>query len=200
MELLLLSGGLDSTALAAWRRPALALTIDYGQAPAKAEETAAREVCRELGLEHHAVSMDCRSLGSGLLAQTPALADAPSPEWWPYRNQLLVTIASAWGLPRGATSIIVGSVAGDAARHRDGTAEFYGRLAALVAMQEGEISITAPAIHLSTGELIATSGVTDAVLGWTHSCHRSNISCGACPGCAKRREALENLRSAGGDQ
>lgn len=199
MELLLLSGGLDSTALAAWRRPALTLTIDYGQAPAKAEATAAKEVCRELSLEHLTVTIDCRSLGSGLLAQTAPVADAPSPEWWPYRNQLLVTIAAAWGLPRGVTSIVVGSVASDATRHRDGTAEFYERLAALVAMQEGEISITAPAIDLSTEELVAASGVTDAVLGWTHSCHRGNISCGACPGCAKRREVLENLRSVRGE-
>jgi 7-cyano-7-deazaguanine synthase len=194
MELLLLSGGLDSTALAAWRRPELALTIDYGQAPAQAEMTAAKEVCRELGLEHHAVTIDCRSLGSGLLAQTAPLADAPSPEWWPYRNQLLVTIAAAWALPRGAKSIVVGSVAGDAARHRDGTAEFYEQLAKLVAMQEGEVTVTAPAVELSTEELVAAAGVTDAVLGWTHSCHRGNVSCGACPGCAKRRDVLQTLR------
>lgn len=194
MELLLLSGGLDSAALAAWRRPELALTIDYGQAPAKAEMTASKEVCRELGLDHHAVTIDCRNLGSGLLARTAALADAPSPEWWPYRNQLLVTIAAAWGLPQGAKSIVVGSVAGDAARHRDGASEFYERLDALVAMQEGELGVIAPAVELSTEELVAASGVTDAVLGWTHSCHRGNVSCGACPGCAKRRDVLQSLR------
>ena len=35
---LLLSGGMDSIALAYWKRPDIALTIDYGQAAADAEE------------------------------------------------------------------------------------------------------------------------------------------------------------------
>src|SRR5690242_14069809 len=119
MRLLLLSGGLESTALAAWRRPELTLTIDYGQLPAKGEIWAASQVCRELGLEHHVLHADCSATGSGLLAGSDADPQAPVPEWWPYRNQLLVTLAGAWGIPRGATELIVGSIASDG-RHADG--------------------------------------------------------------------------------
>ena len=34
---MLLSGGMDSIAVAYWRRPSLAITIDYGQVPAAGE-------------------------------------------------------------------------------------------------------------------------------------------------------------------
>ncbi len=189
----MLSGGLESTALAAWRHPELTLTIDYGQTPARAEAHAASAICQSLSLEHHALRVNCRHLGSGLLASAEPTASAPSPEWWPYRNQILVTLAATWGLPRGVTSIIVGSVVGDGKRHSDGTTAFYQQLDELLAMQEGGIRVSAPAAHMTSEELINASGVRDAVLGWTHSCHRSNLSCGACPGCAKRREVLERL-------
>jgi len=36
MKAILLSGGLDSIALAYWLRPQIAVTIDYGQRPARA--------------------------------------------------------------------------------------------------------------------------------------------------------------------
>jgi 7-cyano-7-deazaguanine synthase len=193
MELLLLSGGLESAALAAWRRPTLTLTIDYGQRPAAGEVEAAAAVCQELGLDHHVLRVDCSEVGAGLLAAEEPLNGAPSPEWWPYRNQLLVTLAAGWGLPRGATRITVGSVAGDGRRHVDGTAAFYTALSAVISMQEGSLSVDVPAIQLTSDELIERSGITDAVLGWTHSCHRANLACGACPGCAKRREVLARI-------
>jgi 7-cyano-7-deazaguanine synthase len=193
MELLLRSGGLESTALAAWRRPSLTLTIDYGQRPAAGEVAAAAAVCRELGLPHHVLRVDCAALGAGLLAARAPVPDGPSPEWWPYRNQLLATLAAGWGLPRGATAVAVGSVATDGQRHIDGTAEFYVALDAVVAMQEGGMRVEVPAIAMTSEELIERSGVSDDVLGWTHSCHRADLACGACPGCAKRREVLSRL-------
>jgi 7-cyano-7-deazaguanine synthase len=191
VELLLLSGGLESTALAAWRKPQLALTVDYGQRPATGEVTAAAAVCRELGIEHHVLRVDCSALGAGLLASAEPVEGAPSPEWWPYRNQLLVTLAAGWGFPRGVTSITIGSVLTDGERHVDGSASFYDVLGALVAMQEGGVRIDVPAIAMTSAELIEVSGVADGVLGWTHSCHRADLACGTCPGCSKRRGVLE---------
>ena len=193
MELLLLSGGLESAALAVWRRPDLALTIDYGQTPAAGEARAAQAVCRELGLQHHVLSADCSAVGSGLLASSPAAAGAPSEEWWPYRNQLLVTLAAAWGVRFDVETIVVGSVLGDGERHADGTQEFYDGLDAVVALQERGVRVFAPAARMTSDELISVSGITDAVLGWTHSCHSSDLACGVCPGCTKHREVLERL-------
>lgn len=48
---LLLSGGMDSLAIAWWKRPDIAITLDYGQEAADAEKRASAAVCAQLGIE-----------------------------------------------------------------------------------------------------------------------------------------------------
>ena len=48
---ILMSGGMDSTALCAWIRPSLAIFVNYGQLCAEAEAVAARRVSFELGID-----------------------------------------------------------------------------------------------------------------------------------------------------
>lgn len=192
--LLLLSGGVDSAAIAAWKKPDLCLFVDYGQRPADGERRAARQVAAALDLPLAELDVDCSAVGSGLLASHPSDDDPkavqPSPEWWPFRNQLLVTIAAAHAVHVGAETVMAGSVFTDGQRHVDGTQSFYRRLDDLVAMQEGGVRVTAPAVDLQPGELLEHSGIRDAVLGWTHSCHVDDLACGACPGCVKRCDVL----------
>ena len=45
---LLLSGGMDSTSIAWWKRPDVAISVDYGQRAAAAELEAAGAVCRAI--------------------------------------------------------------------------------------------------------------------------------------------------------
>lgn len=188
--LLLLSGGVDSTALAALCRPDHALFIDYGQRPAAAEQRAATQVARLLGLPLTTLQLDLRPLGGGLLLNEAAQPGAPSPEWWPYRNQFLVTAGAAIAFQRGLRQVLVGTVLGDGERHADGTARFYAALDELLRLQEGNISVAAPGIDRTSEELVAASGLGANVLGWTVSCHRSNLPCGDCPGCWKRARVL----------
>lgn len=194
MQVLLLSGGLESTAVAAWLNPTVALTVDYGQLAAKGEIWAASQVCRELSIQHETLRVDCSPVGSGLMAGREPDPNAAVVEWWPYRNQILVTLAAAWAIPRGGNEILIGSVAGDG-RHVDGTAAFYKLLDPLMALQEGAIHVSAPAIDMTSEELIHRSGVAPSVLGWTHSCHVADVACGQCPGCVKHREVLDRLQS-----
>lgn len=191
-RLLLLSGGLDSTALAAWLRPDHALTIDYGHVSAVGEIAASRAVCARLDLPWSHVRVDCSALGSGLLAGTAPDPHAPVPEWWPYRNQMLVTAAAAWALPRNLTEIIVGSVATDDT-HLDGTAAFYEALDGVVSLQEGGLRVRVPALRLTTTDLLRQAQLPAGVIGFTHSCHRAPVPCGLCPGCIKRSAVLDEL-------
>lgn len=191
--ILLLSGGLDSTALAHLLRPGLCVVVDYGQRCAQAEKRAATAVCRTLGLRLRAVRLDVREIGAGLLLDDQPTDGAPSPEWWPYRNQVLVTAAASIALRENLTHVIVGSVSTDGNRHIDGTAAFYEALDSLVSLQEGGIRVKAPALHLSTVQLLRESGLGEDVLGWTVSCHRAEYPCGACPGCRKRTDALAEV-------
>lgn len=189
-ELLLFSGGVDSTCLAAWRRPAAALVVDYGQMPAQGERIAAHAIGDALSLDLFDIAVDCRSIGGGLLADGEPLSDSPSPEWWPFRNQLIVTIAASLAIRQGFDTIVVGTVASDAERHVDGTPQFYEDLDRLVAMQEGGLRVTTPAIAMTTDELLAAADIGDSLLIQTHSCHVADIACGTCPGCEKRQNVL----------
>jgi 7-cyano-7-deazaguanine synthase len=192
-SLLLLSGGVDSAALAARSRPAAALFVDYGQRSAPAEGRAAIAIAARLGLALHQRDIDLRSIGAGLLLSEDAPPASPSPEWWPYRNQMLVTIAAAVALRLGLRRVLVASVAGDGDRHADGSASFYAALNTVLTLQEGAIEVVAPALDETTEELVVSSGIAESVLAWTVSCHRSDLPCGNCPGCWKRERVLSNL-------
>ena len=65
MKGLLLSGGMDSIALAWWLRPEQAITVDYGQLAAIAETRTSRQVCEELGIGHTVIDARSPELGSG---------------------------------------------------------------------------------------------------------------------------------------
>ena len=98
---ILLSGGQDSLALAYWLKPDLAVTINYGQAAAPAEIRAGEAFCNQMRLRHEVVQVDCRGLGRGEMVGGPKCHLAPTEEWWPFRNQLLVTLAAMKLVPQG---------------------------------------------------------------------------------------------------
>ena len=87
-RLLLLSGGMDSIALAWAIRPELSLTIDYGQLAALGEIRSGKAVCAELGLDHRVLRIDCSSIGSGDMAGTPPSEIA--------RRGLAINAEAAW--------------------------------------------------------------------------------------------------------
>lgn len=192
-ELLLLSGGIDSAAIAAWRRPDACLTIDYGQKAAGAEVAASAQICAELTISHAVMRVPLGELGSGLMAAAPPSGSSKHDEHWPYRNQMLLTLGAMYAVKHGYLKVLVGTVRTDGERHKDGSVVFIDAIAALVGSQEGALKVSAPAIALTTTELIAKSGITPRVLGWTHSCHTSAVACGHCPGCDKHSNVMESL-------
>ncbi len=189
---LLLSGGMDSLALAWWKRPDVAITLNYGQLAAEAEISASRSICKHLSIEHHVIEIDCRALGSGDMAGAGADALAPASDWWPYRNQLLVTLAAMKAVSLGVKTLWLGTVSSDGT-HRDGTPAFVEAINSLMALQEGEMIVEAPAIGFTTTQLIRETRVPSQLLAWAHSCHKSNVPCGACRGCNKYFEVLHEV-------
>ncbi len=189
---ILLSGGIDSIALAFWKKPDWAITINYGQKPAQAEIRAASKVCAELNVKHEILQIDCSCLGSGDLAGSPAIDNAPSSEWWPFRNQMLATFAGIKALPMGVEELMFGAVASDNF-HADGTEQFFNHLNITMSIQEGLIKVSAPAIKLTSVELVKKSGIDLSLLGWAHSCHIGNSACGNCRGCYKHQTVMDTL-------
>lgn len=191
----LLSGGIDSVALAYWHRPAVAITVDYGQVAAPAEVRAAAAVADALHLRHEIIRADCSAVGCGDMdaARRAAPVAAVSSEWWPFRNQLVVTLAAGRAISLGVRSLLLGTVRSDS-RFADGRPEFVESLNRLLAVQEGELGLLAPAIDLSSADLVRASGISLDLLAWSHSCHVSENACGRCRGCLKRGEVWEELR------
>ena len=187
---LLLSGGMDSVAIAYWKRPRYGITINYGQKPAEGEIRAASAVCKTLDIEHVVVHADISALGSGDLAGLPPADDAPATEWWPYRNQFLLTVAAMKCLSLRAPELMIGALRTDGF-HADGTAEFMGRMNELFSLQEGELEVSAPAIEFTAVQLVEKSQAPHSVLAWSHSCHVAAHACGYCRGCRKHYETMQ---------
>jgi len=192
MNALLLSGGLDSISLAWWLRPAIAFTVDYGQVSAEGEIRASTHVSSILEIKHEVIAANVRSLGAGDLAGAQRHALAPASEWWPFRNQLLITLAGMRCLALGVNRLLIGTVRTDGF-HVDGRESFVETIDALCRMQEGNLRVEAPAIDLTSAELIRKSEVSIELLAWAHSCHTAAMACGICRGCNKHRAVMEEL-------
>lgn len=189
---ILLSGGMDSTALAFWIMPSHAFTVNYGQKAASAEIQAAKQICNELGIYHDIIEIDCSSLGSGDMLRTEPLPIAPSTDWWPFRNQLLITLAAMKAIRDDIKVLYLGSVKDDS-NYKDGSLEFVNLISDILYFQEGGIEVRAPAINMTTIDLVNRSKIPKTLLAWSHSCHVSNFACGRCRGCNKHRMVMEKI-------
>jgi 7-cyano-7-deazaguanine synthase len=95
-------------------------------------------------------------------------------------------------LRMGVNRLLVGTVKTDSF-HTDGTPRFVQAMNDLCKMQEGEICVEAPAIQMSSADLIRLSKVDISVLAWGHSCHVAPWACGLCRGCWKHRQVMQEL-------
>lgn len=184
LKALLFSGGVDSLAIAHWCKPDFLLTIDYGQVTAQSEIRAASALAKRLVLPHEVLTADVSGIGTGTLSRNPSVANSPHAEWWPYRNQLLITLAATWALPKGISTLQIGTVKGDEC-FSDGTPAFITAINHLLAMQEGAVKVEAPALGLESLELIIKSELPTDLLPLCFSCNVSKRPCGACRSCAK---------------
>jgi 7-cyano-7-deazaguanine synthase len=189
MKALLLSGGLDSCALGWWKRPDLAVTVDYGQRAAEGEIAAACAVATELGIRHEVVAVDLSALGTGALSHRAAVSEAPAAEWWPYRNQMLVTLTAMRFAGEGLSEIMIGAVATD--YYADARPAFIRALDKALAVQESHVRLTAPARWMSTLNLLRKARFPPQLLGLTFSCDVNPYACGRCGSCQKRAALVE---------
>lgn len=191
-DLLLLSGGIDSIAVAAWLTPAKCLTVDYGQKAAAAEIIASGQVCKELRLDHTVLIAQIPGVGVGDMSDGGTSVHSPHTEFWPFRNQYLVTLAAMYSIKHGYSRVLIGTVATDC-RHKDGTHQFVDDMDKLLCAQEGGVRFAAPAISMTSAELVRQSRIEPSVLAWAHSCHVGRLACGRCRGCVKHSEIMQTL-------
>ena len=189
MKILLFSGGIDSTCLAWLERPDRLAFINYGQIPAKGELRACTSIADAIGLPLDVHEADFRSFGGGLMAGSDT-GDA-APEFWPFRNQMLITLAAMYYAPRGGSEILIGTVRSDR-QHTDGRARFLRAMGSVLKSQ-ASIVLRAPAAAEETVALASRSNIPQSLLGWTFSCHTGEWACGQCGGCRKHLAVKSEL-------
>ncbi len=205
----LLSGGLDSAttlALAHDRGFELyAMSFRYGQTH-EVELDCARAQAHSFGVREHIVlEVDLGKIGGSRLvrdSRRPAVTDSPIPATYvPARNTLFLSFALGWAEVLEADTIFIGVNAVDYSGYPDCRPEFikaFENMARLAtrAGSEGRagVSVAAPLIDMSKGEIVKLALSLKVDPGRTHSCYFPDTDgrpCGACESCALRRRGFE---------
>ena len=205
----LLSGGLDSTTVAAMTRAqgfqVYALSFDYGQNH-KIELESAKRVAAKLGLQQHAiVKVDLRSFGgSALTSDQPvpkhrtaeAIGHGVPVTYVPARNTVFLSLALAWAETLGATDIFLGVNALDYSGYPDCRPEFIrafetlANLGTKMGTEEGKrITIHTPLIAMTKKQIVEAGLRLGLDYAMTTSCYdpdERGEACGACDACLLR--------------
>jgi 7-cyano-7-deazaguanine synthase len=216
-SVILLSGGLDSSANLAFARaydePLLAITADYGQRAAARELAAAKSLCEYYDVPHQAI--DCRWVaGLGSSALTHPLGEMPEPGadqlddaavttgsakavWVPNRNGILMNIAAGFAESLGAERIVVGFNREEAATFPDNTGEFLRAMTeSLRFSTANRVQAFSYTTELDKREIVGKLTELSAPVFpfervW--SCYQGGPSpCGKCESCRRLTRALRN--------
>lgn len=168
-RIILFSGGVDSTVLAARSdKSDTLLSFDYGQQQS-IELAYARKTATALGRSHH----------TAIIVMPLAVDDVI-----PGRNAILLAYAAAVGRELGASAIQIGCNAGDASHFPDCRPEFVHAMSAALKSAYG-CTVEAPLLYTSRADVLSEWRATgfDA---W--SCYRPiyGAPCGSCRACLSR--------------
>ncbi len=205
----LLSGGLDSTTVAAMAmkagREVYALSFDYGQRHSR-ELDAARAVAKRLGVARHEVlTLPLGTLGGSALTADIQVPDAGSDigaeipvTYVPARNTVFIAFALAYAEVVDAEEIHLGVNAMDYSGYPDCRPEYieaYQRVAELATKQGTEgrgPRLVTPLIEMSKADIVQAGIAADAPLDLTTSCYRGDdAACGTCESCVLRLRGFD---------
>ncbi len=208
----LLSGGLDSTTVAAIARKKgyeiYALSFRYGQRH-EAEISAAGAVAKLHGISRHViVDIDLRVFGGSALTddiEVPKHLDGKIPEgvpitYVPARNTIFLSYALAWAEVLQCHDIFIGVNAVDYSGYPDCRPEFIqsfesmANLATVIGTEsQKSISIQTPLIDMTKAEIIKTGIALGVDYGVTTSCYDpadSGEPCRQCDACLLRAQGF----------
>ena len=211
--ILLLSGGLDSTA-AAWLlprdiQPVLALTANYGQRAAHQEAAAAYAVSRHLEIPHRTLHLPfLREASGGALVKhdvpVPELdsADLDNPNitkesassvWVPNRNGVLIAMAATWAEANEAEFVVCGFNREEAQTFPDNSQAFLDATnQALAYSTRNRVKVMAPTAHMDKVTIMRKAFEADAPLHRCWSCYLGDDQpCGKCESCRRFDRALK---------
>jgi 7-cyano-7-deazaguanine synthase len=173
IALVLLSGGLDSSALLALAQAqglnVSALHVDYGQPPAVAERAAAEALSAWAGVPCRTVTYRGSAFGPGEVRG---------------RNALLLQIGLI-EFPAREGLVLIGIHSGT--EYRDCTPGFVEMMQRLYDFHsDGLVSVSAPFLDLRKGDVARLALDFEVPIELSHSCEASDQPCGVCQSCRDR--------------
>lgn len=177
MKLLLLSGGLDSSALLASRDDiGGCLFVDYGQAHFNSEFQAATHLA-------------CRH-GKWLAKAQTMIPGEPEPHTFnlPGRNTILATLGAAAAKASGLDALIMGISADDYACYPDCRQEWVDAMNEVLRFS-GLPPLEAPFANSTKADILNIAKESGLDIGATTSCYNGN-ECGECGACEVRAKCL----------
>lgn len=204
----LLSGGLDSTTVAAIAREAgyalLALTVDYNQRH-RIELEHARRIAASLDAERHVVlPLDLRAFGgSALTDNIDVPKDGVQPgipvTYVPARNTVFLSLALAWAEASGATDLFIGVNALDYSGYPDCRPGFIRAFEDMAAqatkagIEGARFTVHTPLIDMTKADIVREAARLGVDLAATWSCYDPTPQghhCGACDSCRLRQKGF----------
>jgi 7-cyano-7-deazaguanine synthase len=202
-SVLLLSGGVDSTALAYYlannqSQRVHAVTFRYGQRNADREIAAAARTARRLFLRHTVIELhpnvfaETALTGFGEIPWAPTSdVDATSPVVVPGRNTVFLVSAASVGLYDGATSVYFATTAEDSAAFPDCRIGYLAALNSLLKVAGMGSQVIAPFISRSKAEVVGIGAEAGADWADAYSCYVGKAAhCGKCGACLGRLAAF----------
>jgi 7-cyano-7-deazaguanine synthase len=208
----LVSGGLDSSTVLALALQqgyrCYTLSFDYGQRH-RSELEAAKRVSELMKVEEHKiVRLDLGTIGGSALTDTTI--DVPEQEtagipvtYVPARNTVFLSIALGWAEVLEADTIFLGVNAVDYSGYPDCRPEYISsfetmaNLATRAGVEGKKLSIQAPLIDMTKGEIVSAGASLGVDYSQTVSCYQASIDGLACGKCDSCRLRIEGFNQAG---
>jgi 7-cyano-7-deazaguanine synthase len=208
----LVSGGLDSSTVLALALQqgyrCYTLSFDYGQRH-RSELEAAKRVSELMKVEEHKiVRLDMGTIGGSALTDTTI--DVPEQEtagipvtYVPARNTVFLSIALGWAEVLEADTIFLGVNAVDYSGYPDCRPEYISsfetmaNLATRAGVEGKKLSIQAPLIDMTKGEIVSAGASLGVDYSQTVSCYQASIEGLACGKCDSCRLRIEGFNQAG---
>jgi len=208
----LVSGGLDSSTVLALALQqgyrCYTLSFDYGQRH-RSELEAAKRVSELMKVEEHKiVRLDLGTIGGSALTDTTI--DVPEQEtagipvtYVPARNTVFLSIALGWAEVLEADTIFLGVNAVDYSGYPDCRPEYISsfeamaNLATRAGVEGNKLSLQAPLIDMTKGEIISAGASLGVDYSQTVSCYQASIEGLACGKCDSCRLRIEGFNQAG---